>query len=376
MKNLQQDKHFMQQAIEVSSQALGFTGSNPPVGAVLVQKREGDIFITQAHTGVGGRPHAEAVVIAQAKKRGVSVKGATLYVTLEPCAHYGVTPPCAELLIKEKIARVVIACQDPDQRVSGRGIALLQQAGTEVCLGVERAAAKKVLRYYFLQRLLGRPFVTVKLAVSGDGGIGLKGKGQTAISGRESFVYRHLLRAQNDAILIGANTALEDDPLLTCRLENVYKPKLLRVVIDKNLRLPLTSALVHSAVSHPLYIVCAADTALEKQKLLQEKSVKILYGSYNNHLLELGNLLQKLAKLGIISLLVEGGADTITHFLAAGLVDRLCVLENPSCSLGENAIKAPDLLPFIQVATLEEELKFGQEKCHIWVKEQPCLQGL
>ncbi|MBX5183919.1 bifunctional diaminohydroxyphosphoribosylaminopyrimidine deaminase/5-amino-6-(5-phosphoribosylamino)uracil reductase RibD [Rhizobium sp. NZLR5] len=249
------DENFMAAAIRLSRRHLGRTATNPSVGCLIV--RDG-VVVGRAVTAVGGRPHAETQALAEA---GALARGATAYVTLEPCSHHGKTPPCAEALIAYGVARVVISVTDPDPRVSGRGIAILGNAGIEVDSGVLEAEGRRSLAGYLTRQTKNRPYVTLKLAVSADGMIGRQGAGQVAITGPEARAEVQALRAETDAILVGIGTALSDDPLLTVRTPGLEAQSPIRIVLDPSLALPLTSKLVTTARQVPVILVASEDVS-------------------------------------------------------------------------------------------------------------------
>ncbi|AGS21356.1 bifunctional diaminohydroxyphosphoribosylaminopyrimidine deaminase/5-amino-6-(5-phosphoribosylamino)uracil reductase RibD [Rhizobium etli] len=247
------DEGFMAAAIRLSRRHLGRTATNPSVGCVIVKD---GVVVGQAVTALGGRPHAEPQALAEA---GDLARGATAYVTLEPCSHYGKTPPCAEALIACGVARVVISVTDPDPRVSGRGISMLREAGIAVDAGVLEAEGRRSLAAYLTRQTKNRPYVTLKLAVSADGMIGRQGEGQVAITGPEARAEVQTLRAETDAILVGIGTAISDDPLLTVRASGLEAQSPIRIVLDPLLSLPLTSKLVATARDVPVILVASEE---------------------------------------------------------------------------------------------------------------------
>jgi diaminohydroxyphosphoribosylaminopyrimidine deaminase/5-amino-6-(5-phosphoribosylamino)uracil reductase len=253
------DRRFMAAAIRMSRWHLGLTATNPSVGTLIVRDDgAGPRIVGRGVTAIGGRPHAEPQALAEA---GELARGATAYVTLEPCAHHGRTPPCAEALIAAGVARVVGAASDPDQRVSGRGYAMLREAGIEVVERVLADEAADLMAGYLIRSVRKRPEVTLKLAVSADGMIGRQGAGQVAITGDMSRAQVHAMRAEADAILIGIGTALADDPELTCRLPGMERRSPVRIVLDGQARLPAGSKLALSAAQTPV-LVAASSTPI------------------------------------------------------------------------------------------------------------------
>ncbi len=243
------DAQFMQEAIRLGLLHLGQTSTNPSVGCVVV--RDGKI-VGRGTTAVGGRPHAEPQALAEA---GELARGATAYVTLEPCSHHGKTPPCADALIASGVSRVVISVTDPDERVSGRGIAMLRDAGIVVETGLLEEEGRHSLAAYLTRQTKNRPYVILKLAVSQDGMIGRMGEGQIAITGPAARAEVQQLRAETDAILVGIGTAVADDPELTVRIPGLQGRSPVRIVLDPLLELPLTSKLVRTARQVPVIVV-------------------------------------------------------------------------------------------------------------------------
>ncbi|WP_064706857.1 bifunctional diaminohydroxyphosphoribosylaminopyrimidine deaminase/5-amino-6-(5-phosphoribosylamino)uracil reductase RibD [Rhizobium bangladeshense] len=249
------DEDFMAAAIRLSRRHLGRTATNPSVGCLIVRN---GVVVGSAVTAPGGRPHAEPQALAEA---GELARGATAYVTLEPCSHHGKTPPCAEALISYGVARVVISVTDPDPRVSGRGISMLRDAGIEVTTGVLEVEGRRSLAAYLTRQTKNRPYVTLKLAVSADGMIGRPGEGQVAITGPQARAQVQALRAETDAILVGIGTAIADDPLLTVRTPGLEAQSPIRIVLDPSLALPLTSKLVQTAREVPVIVVASEEVS-------------------------------------------------------------------------------------------------------------------
>jgi diaminohydroxyphosphoribosylaminopyrimidine deaminase/5-amino-6-(5-phosphoribosylamino)uracil reductase len=338
MADRAQDERFMAEALRLAHQHLGATGSNPSVGCVIVgDEGDGPKIVGRAVTAIGGRPHAETQALASA---GEAARGATAYVTLEPCSHHGKTPPCADALIAAGVARVVVAVMDPDERVAGRGLAMLRDAGIEVVTGVNEEEGERELEAYLMRKRNNRPYVTLKLAVSADGMIGMKGQGQVRITGAPARDFVHRLRAETDAILVGIGTAIADDPELTVRVAGLEHRSPLRIVIDGDLDLPLGSKLVRTAREVPVLAVTGEQHGsvafVERRQALEALGVEVVVCDPSAP----GDLLAALATRGISSLLVEGGARTAQLFLNAGLVDRILLLTGP-VTLGEEGVPSP-----------------------------------
>jgi diaminohydroxyphosphoribosylaminopyrimidine deaminase / 5-amino-6-(5-phosphoribosylamino)uracil reductase len=311
----------MRHALTLAERALGRVAPNPAVGCVIVSKA-GHV-VGRGWTGPGGRPHAETAALAQA---GAAATGGAAYVTLEPCAHHGLTPPCAQALIAAGVSRVIAATEDPDPRVKGKGFAMLRAAGIEVTTGVLEREAAALNAGFFLRIRKDRPLVTCKIARSRDGKTIPPAGVDRWITGEESRRFAHLLRAKHDAILIGIGTALADDPMLDCRLPGLEDRSPVRVVLDSHLRLPPTSKLVESAQRIPTMVFTAADGG----DRLRGHGVEVLRVLHDEHgRPALVAVLGVLAGRGFTRLLVEGGATVMSAFLRERLVDRLEIFTAP-----------------------------------------------
>ena len=332
------DRRFMQLALALGRRGLGRTHPNPAVGAVVV--RDG-VIVGRGWTQPGGRPHAEPVALAQA---GEAARGATLYVTLEPCSHIGKSPPCADAIIDAGIKRVVSAIEDPNPEVAGQGHAKLRNAGIEVEVGLEAEEAARAHAGHFRRVCDQRPHVILKLAVSTDGKIAAAGRKPVSISGEVAKARTHLLRAQCDAILVGIGTVLSDDPLLTCRLPGMQARSPVRVVLDRALRILPTSRLVHSARSTPLWVVTSNEAEAPAATILGASGAQVIRVASTPAGLDLPSVLHHLAERGITRLLVEGGARVAASFVAAGLVDEFWLLRGTE-AIGAGGVPALNALP-------------------------------
>ncbi len=357
-----EDSRFMAAAIRFARRHEGWTATNPSVACLIV--KEG-VIVGCGVTAIGGRPHAEPVALAQA---GDLARGATAYVTLEPCAHHGRTPPCAQTLISAGVSRVVTAVVDPDERVNEKGHAMLRAAGLEVTAGVLADEARTGLDAYLTHKRLGRPFVTLKLAVSADGLIGLKGKGQLAITGPVARAQSHLMRARNHAILVGSGTVLADDPGLTCRLPGLENRSPIRVVLDANGRLHPGLKLVRSASSAPVLAVSPPGLAYERE--LKAAGVEFLACERVNGRIALPELLDDLGARGVMNILVEGGAAVAASFLAEDLVDAVALFSSPKI-FGADIAKDRR----ISSPVLADTLPDGFELTGTWQFGEDRLQG-
>ena len=297
----------MNLALTLGRRGLGRTWPNPSVGAVVVQN---GVIVGRGLTQPGGRPHAETHALKQA---GEAARGATLYVTLEPCSHFGKTPPCADAIIAAGISRVVSALEDPNPEVAGQGHARLRAAGITVDAGL---GAEQALRDHagHIRRIRDhRPHVTLKLGISADGKVGLPGRKPVRITGERAWDCVHIIRAQNDAVLTGIGTVLSDDPKLTCRLPGMATRSPVRIVLDSKLRLPMTSALTKTARETPVWVIGAGKAEPD----LREAGVDVLQAG------DLPSVLRQLAQRGITRLMVEAGPRVAASFLNADLVDEV-----------------------------------------------------
>lgn len=332
-----EDERFMAAALRLARQHLGQTSTNPSVACLVVQD---GVVVGRAVTAKSGRPHAEAQALVEAGERA---RGATAYVTLEPCSHHGKTPPCADALVASGVARVVISILDPDERVAGRGVVRLRDAGIAVDVGVLAEEGHGALEAYLMRQVSKRPHVTLKLAISADGMIGRKGAGQVRITGPISRAQVQVLRAQTDAILVGIGTATADDPELTVRLPGLEDRSPIRIVLDRRLDLSPRSKLVQSASAVPLIVVSGEPPAQSESEQGDRASRRAALEAAGVEVLETGtvtDLLSALGSRGISSLLVEGGAVAARAFLDAGLVDRIQIYTGPQ-GIGENGIASP-----------------------------------
>jgi diaminohydroxyphosphoribosylaminopyrimidine deaminase/5-amino-6-(5-phosphoribosylamino)uracil reductase len=339
------DQRFMQLALTLGRRGLGRTWPNPAVGAVVVKD---GVIVGRGWTRPGGRPHAEPVALAQA---GDAARGATLYVTLEPCSHFGKSPPCTDAVITAGIKRVVSAIEDPNPEVAGQGHARLRAAGIAVDIRIGAAEAAHDHAGHFRRIRDKRPHVILKLAVSTDDNIAAAGRKPVAISGDAAKARMHLLRAQCDAVLVGIGTVLADDPLLTCRLPGMEAWSPVRVVLDSALRVPPTSRLVQSARATPLWVMTTSLGEAAAATMLGAAGAQVIRlaaTSTPRRAPNLSAVLRALAERGITRLLVEGGARVASSFVAAGLVDEFWLLRGES-SIGAEGVAALDRLPLASI---------------------------
>ena len=322
-KAIESDIKFVKLALQLAKRGIGQTGSNPSVGCVIVKN---DKIVGRGVTGSEGTPHAEIVALTQA---GKAANGATMFVTLEPCAHYGKTPPCVTSIISAQISRVVCPLTDPDPRVSGTGFAKLKQANVELeFLPIARTWAEDINRGFLSRIKKGRPFVTVKLGISLDGKIASKSGKSQWITNQFSRARSHLLRAQNDAVLVGTNTFLKDNPKLNIRgtLSNYSNP--LRVFLDRKLKIFPSDSIVKNLTQYPSIIVHGEQTNLENLKIWENSKIELLKIKSNNNNIDLTQLFQRLGQKGVNSILVEGGGKLAKSLLQTGLIDELIIFRS------------------------------------------------
>jgi diaminohydroxyphosphoribosylaminopyrimidine deaminase/5-amino-6-(5-phosphoribosylamino)uracil reductase len=358
MKLRKDDIGHMRHALRLATRVLGHVAPNPAVGCVIVAP-DGRI-VGRGQTQAGGRPHAETVALSQA---GGLARGATAYVTLEPCAHHGQTPPCADALAAAGLARVVGAIIDPDPRVAGRGFARLESAGVKVTRGVLEAEARALNLGFFRRVAVGRPMVALKIAQSADGYVADAKGNSRWITSEAARNHGHLLRARHDAILVGIGTVLADDPELTCRLPGLEHRSPLRIVLDSHLRTPVTSKLVRTARDQPVIIFTAAPDGgdvLAKQGVSIER-----VQAGNDGRPDIAAVLDALGKSGLTRVLVEGGPAVHASFLDRGLVDMIHIYRAPlligAGGLPAIAAAKPNELSTAARLELLERLAFGPD---------------
>lgn len=332
---IMQDVKWMRRALKLAEKGWGWTRPNPLVGCVIV--RDGEVLAEGYHAALG-RAHAERAAIEQAQSQGIDLTDATLYVNLEPCSHFGRTPPCADLIIEHGIARVVVAMIDPNPIVSGRGIQSLRTAGIEVTTGVLESEARRLNEIFIKHITTGKPFVILKAAISVDGKIATHTGESQWISGAQSRKMVHRWRSRAAAILVGINTVLQDDPSLTTRLHGKKDMDPTRIIVDSKGR--LTS---HHHVFNPdskASVIVATTSAIKPDHAEQLKqagaNILILDGSHGQ--VDLPALIDQLGESGIDSILLEGGGRLNEAFLRAGLVDKIMLFMAPKIIGGSASI--------------------------------------
>jgi diaminohydroxyphosphoribosylaminopyrimidine deaminase/5-amino-6-(5-phosphoribosylamino)uracil reductase len=360
------DARFMQLALGLGRRGQGRTWPNPAVGAVVVKD---GVIVGRGWTQPGGRPHAEPEAL---KRAGEAARGATLYVTLEPCSHVGKSPPCVDAVIAAGIARVVSAIEDPNPEVAGGGHAKLRAAGIVVDVGLHATEAAHDHAGHFRRIRDHRPHVILKLAVSADDKIGAAGHKPVAITGEAARTRVHLLRAQCDAILVGIGTVLADDPVLTCRLPGMEARSPVRVVLDRSLRIPGGSRLVQSARETPLWVMTSDLSEAPAAVKLGAAGAQVIRVAANGtpSRLDLAAVLHGLSKKGISRLMVEGGARVASSFVSAGMVDEVWLLRGPQ-AVGADGVPAVDALPLSALTgspafKLRASESLGKDTLHIY----------
>ena len=356
------DRRWMTAALALGRRGLGHTAPNPSVGCVLV--KDGCV-IGRGWTQPGGRPHAEAEALRRA---GAEARGATAYVTLEPCAHRGRAPPCADALIEAGIERVVAALEDPDSRVAGSGLLKLAAAGIVVESGVCADSAAYDLGGYLMRQRAGRPRISLKMATSLDGRIATASGDSRWITGPLARARGHALRASHDAVMIGIGTALADDPLLSCRLPGSRR-RTLRIVLDSQVRLPAESRLARTAAEHPVWQFSTTGEAPAESQVR-----RFSVGADSTGRPDAGAVAAALGAEGLNDVLVEGGGQVAASLMRAGLADRLYWFR-AGLVLGGDALPAVGALALDEVADaggwrLHSRKPYGADLLEIWHRER------
>jgi diaminohydroxyphosphoribosylaminopyrimidine deaminase / 5-amino-6-(5-phosphoribosylamino)uracil reductase len=358
-------EELMKTALEEAALGRGRTSPNPAVGALVVKNGR---IVARAHHRRAGGPHAEIIAIEAA---GAKARGADLYTTLEPCNHYGRTPPCTEAILKAGLRRVICAGRDPNPLVNGAGIARLRRAGVDVRTGVMRSEAEQLNRPFFKYIRTRLPWVTLKAAASLDGKIATYSGDSRWVSGRQSRRRAHHLRDQVDAVLIGANTARRDNPRLTARLSKGAGRNPARIVLDSGLRLPIGLRLFSAAKKPRTIVVTLQSPEARTAQRLIARGVEVWNVGSRRARIDLEGLLHRLAKEGLIHLLVEGGSEVNTSFLQQRLVDELVLFLAPKL-IGADGLSWVGPLGVSSVARAPKLREITSEKCG----EDVILQGL
>jgi diaminohydroxyphosphoribosylaminopyrimidine deaminase/5-amino-6-(5-phosphoribosylamino)uracil reductase len=350
------DVGHMRAALGLARRGLGEVWPNPAVGCVIV--RDG-VVVGRGWTQPGGRPHGETEALRRA---GEAARGATAYVSLEPCCHWGKTPPCADALIAAGVARVLIPIEDPDPRVSGQGIARLRAAGIAVELGLCAAEAAEINAGFFSRIRSALPLVTLKLATTLDGRIATHGGESQWITGPLSRDRGHLLRAGHDAVMIGSGTALADDPQLTVRLPGLGHRSPVRIVVDSRLRVPLTARLVAEARLVPTWFVTLADGDALRRKAFRDCGVELIEVAGDPAGVDMAAALRALGERGLTRILVEGGGKLAASLFRAELVDRIVWFRAP-LAIGGDGVPAIAAFGLDRLADAPRFRRSGLEAC-------------
>jgi diaminohydroxyphosphoribosylaminopyrimidine deaminase / 5-amino-6-(5-phosphoribosylamino)uracil reductase len=317
------DTRWMARALALAARGRGLTSPNPMVGALVVQ--DGAVIAERFHERAGG-PHAEAAALEDA---GPRARGATLYVTLEPCNHVGRTPPCVDAIVRAGVHRVVAATRDPNPRVTGGGAAALTAAGVEVSLGCLEHPARELNHAFFTAIALQRPHVTVKWAMTLDGKIAAHDRQSRWITGEAARREAHRLRSASDAIVTGIGTVLADDPALTVRLEEPWPREPYRVVVDGRARLPLEAALLRTGTRPRILVAVGEEAPAARVAALASSGVTVLQCKSRDGRVDVADVCARLLALDVIAVLLEAGSELTGSFVRAGLVDRVAVFVAP-----------------------------------------------
>lgn len=326
------DERFMKQALSLARRGLGSTSPNPVVGALVV--KDGQIIGSGYHKRPGD-PHAEIEALSKA---GDGARGATLYVTLEPCNHYGRTAPCTKAILESGIRSVVAGMYDPNPQVRGGGCDYLRAQGVEVKCNILEEECTRINEVYIKYVTKGKPFVTVKGALTLDGWIATHTGNSKWITNEKSRRFVHTLRKRADAIMVGVETIIADNPRLWPYLSKSSAPDPVRVIVDTNLRVPLESRVFDSETSALTIIASGSNVSTAKRKTVEGFRARVISCRMNHGQIDLGDLLDKLAKMSICSVLVEGGAALFSSFIKEGLVDKFYIFLAPILLGGDNGI--------------------------------------
>lgn len=366
------DKSCMKRALALAVLGKGNTSPNPMVGAVVALE-DGNIVGNGFHSRAGAQ-HAEAVALQAA---GEKARGASLYVTLEPCTHQGRTPPCVDAILHAGVTRVVVATEDPDERARGKGIARLRAAGVTVDVGLCEAQARELNRLYFRHRTTGRPFVTLKMASSLDGAVAVKPKTRTQLTGERAASFVRSLRIEHDAVMVGVGTVLVDDPLLTVRPRHIRSIPYTRIVVDSAGRIPLDSLVVRDqSVARTIVATTEAMPQATRDALVASGAEVIECTATESGRVDLNDLLKQLGERATLGVLCEGGPTLAAALLRAGCVDHAYWIFAPlllgTSSLAPALIDtAPLNLPIkiVDVRRLGEDLVVSAVRDHMEPRE-------
>jgi diaminohydroxyphosphoribosylaminopyrimidine deaminase/5-amino-6-(5-phosphoribosylamino)uracil reductase len=326
------DEHYMQMALELAAQGRGWTSPNPLVGAVVVQN---GIVVGRGHHQFAGGAHAEVHAIDAA---GAAARGATLYVNLEPCNHTGRTPPCTHKIVEAGVQRVVIAMRDPNPGVAGGGAEFLEASGVEIACGVCEEQARELNEVFIKYIRTGRPFVTAKCAATLDGRMAARTGDSKWVTGEESRAFVHELRHAVDAIMVGVGTIAADDPRLTTRLQGRPSKDPIRIILDTRLRTAPTARVVNHASEAETLLVVGKEAPASARTRVPAKGVRVVEAETREGLLDLDRLMDQLGRMGVTSILIEGGSRILGSAFRAGIVDKACFFYAPLLSGGDDGV--------------------------------------
>ena len=355
---IKNNKYFMNLALRQAARSLGHTGTNPPVGCVITNAKGS--LISLGRTGLKGRPHAEYNAVQNSQK---SLINCNFFVTLEPCTHYGQTPPCTNLIIKKRIKNVFYSIDDIDIRTAKKCKKTLSKANINVNVGLNKKLIKKFYYFYYKNKIKKLPFVTCKLAISKDGYIkNVKKKNITNIYSRK---VSHMLRSQNNAILISSTTLINDNPLLTCRLSGLKKHSPTRIILDKNLDIPLNSKIVKTSNLYKT-LIFYNKKKIKKLKILKKKGIKLYFSSLDNkNNFELNKIFKKIYQLKCTRLLVEGGKKLTSSIINKSLVDEFYLFKSDNNLKNNGEININNILKKINTFSKTKRsiiVNLGKEK--------------
>lgn len=318
------DEKYMMRCIELAEKGIGKVSPNPLVGCVIVKNGK---IIAEGYHKKYGTYHAERNAISSALRKGINLKGAVLYVNLEPCAHYGITPPCSQLVTEHEFSMVVIGMKDPNPMVNGKGIKILKRSGIKVKRGVLESECRELNRFFIKHVTTGLPYITIKTAQTIDGKIADSKYNSKWISSIASRRFVHAMRASYDAVLVGSNTVKHDNPELTVRLTDGRNPY--RIVIDAKLRTSLERKIFSDRNTGKTILITSTAADKQKLKILAKRNVKIISFKTQKGRINIKEVLRKLSGIGITSLIVEGGAKTYSEFVKKGLADEFMIFIAP-----------------------------------------------
>ncbi len=353
MKASIRDANYLEMCYALAEKARGYTSPNPYVGAVIVRQDE---VVGWGYHEKCGREHAEAAALDRAGQRA---RGATAYVTLEPCIHWGRTPPCLDRILQSQLKRVVVSDYDPNPRVHRKGMGRLRAAGIAVSIGLLREKNRRLNEAYIKFITQKIPFVILKAAASLDGKIATRTYSSQWISSSSTREYIHLMRGEYDAIMVGINTILKDDPRLTIRHPHWRNKRLTRVILDSRLRLPLTARILSTLPRGEILVFTSHAAASKKARALEERGVRVITLPESGGRLQLGAVLEGLGQREISSVLVEGGGRLFTEFLEQRLADKILVTYSPLLIGGK---RAPSFFQGDGIRFLEEALRLHKTR--------------